>query len=85
VSAPSTPAAPDAATWWIARKTLVIRGVPRTLRLVHFPTGWVASFDSESGPTMAVDASPHLAVSRALEPLGIGMVDAMTLVGSMVH
>lgn len=70
-------------TWWIGRRTVTVRDVPRTLRLVQFPVGWIASVDTESGPTMAVDASPHLAAARALEPLGIGMVEAMTMIRAM--
>jgi hypothetical protein len=71
------------APWRMVRRTIVVRGIPRTLRLVQFPSGWIASADTESGPTMAVDPSPHLAASRALEPAGIGMVEAMMLVGSV--
>ena len=64
-------------------RTVVVRGIPRGVRLVQFPSGWIASVDTESGPTMAVDRSPHLAASRALEPAGVGMVEAMALVGSL--
>jgi hypothetical protein len=53
------------------------------LRLVRFDAGWLASVDTESGPTLGADRSPYLAARRALEPLGIGLVEAMTLVGSM--
>lgn len=83
MSATSTADTASAPTWWIGRRTIVVRDVPRTLRLVHFPTGWIASVDTASGPTMAADASPHLAAARALEPLGIGMVEAMTLIRTM--
>jgi hypothetical protein len=48
---------------------------------VRFSTGWLASVDTEAGPTLAADRSPYLAARRALEPLGIGMIEAMTLVG----
>ena len=71
------------APWRMVRRTVVVRSIPRNLRLVRFATGWIASADTESGPTMAVDASPHLAAARALEPLGVGMVEAMTLVGTV--
>lgn len=70
-------------TWQIERRFVTVRGVRRPLRLVRFDAGWLASVDTESGPTMAVDRSPYLAAHRALEPLGIGMLGAMTLVGPL--
>lgn len=76
-------ASPLEETWRMVRRTVMVRSIPRNLRLVRFATGWIASADTESGPTMAVDASPHLAAARALEPLGVGMVEAMTLVGTI--
>lgn len=76
-------ASPLEVPWRMVRRTVVVRSIPRSLRLVRFATGWIASADTESGPTMAVDASPHLAAARALEPLGVGMVEAMTLVGTV--
>lgn len=68
-------------TWQIERRFVTVRGVRRPLRLVRFSTGWLASVDTETGPTLAADRSPYLAARRALEPLGIGMIEAMTLVG----
>jgi len=80
-------AAHDAATaqpsWQLERRFVTVRGVRRPLRLVRFDAGWLASVDTESGPTLGADRSPYLAARRALEPLGIGLVEAMTLVGSM--
>lgn len=70
-------------TWQIERRFVTVRGVRRPLRLVRFATGWLASVDTESGPTIAADRSPYLAARRALEPLGIGMLEAMTLVGPL--
>ena len=67
-------ASPLEVPWRMVRRTVVVRSIPRSLRLVRFATGWIASADTESGPTMAVDA---------LEPLGGGMVEAMTLVGTV--
>jgi hypothetical protein len=67
--------------WQIERHVVTVRGVRRPLRLVRFTTGWLASVDTESGPTLACDRSPYLAAARALEPLGIRSVEAMTLVG----
>ncbi len=76
LDAPSTHA-----TWQIERRFVTVRGVRRPLRLVRFSMGWLASVDTETGPTLAADRSPYLAARRALEPLGIGMIEAMTLDG----
>ena len=70
-------------TWQLERRFVTVRGVRRPLRLVRFDAGWLASVDTEDGPTIGADRSPYLAARRALEPLGIGLVEAMTLVGSM--
>lgn len=69
--------------WQIERRFVTVRGVRRPLRLVRFERGWLASVDTESGPTLGADRSPYLAARRALEPLGIGLVEAMTLVGGL--
>jgi len=76
--APST-----APTFQVERRFVTVRGVRRPLRLVRFATGWLASVDTESGPTIGADRSPYLAARRALEPFGIDMVEAMTLVGRL--
>ncbi len=67
--------------WQMERRFVTVRDVRRVLRLVRFATGWVASVDTPSGPTVGVDRSPYLAAARALEPLGVGLVDAMAIVG----
>lgn len=67
--------------WQMERRSFALGGERRPLRLVRFTAGWLASVDTESGPTLGADRSPYLAAARALEPLGIGQVDAMTLVG----
>ena len=67
--------------WQMERHFVTVRDVRRTLRLVRFDTGWVASVDTPSGPTVGVDRSPYLAAARALEPLGVGLVEAMAVVG----
>jgi hypothetical protein len=74
--APSTDPA-----WQLERRFVTARGVRRPLRLVRFDTGWVASVDTLSGPTVGVDRSPYLAAARALEPLDVGLVEAMEVVG----
>jgi hypothetical protein len=78
-------AAHDAPTaqpaWQMERRFVTVHGVRRPVRLVRFATGWLASMDTPSGPTLAADRSPYLAAQRALEPMGIGMADAMELVG----
>jgi hypothetical protein len=70
-------------SWRLERRFVTVRGVRRPLRLVRFDAGWLASVDTESGPTLGADRSPYLAARRALEPLGIGLVEAMTLVGGV--
>ena len=74
--APSTEPA-----WQIERRFVTVRGVRRPLRLVRFATGWLASVDTESGPTLGADRSPYLAASQALGPLGLELGEAMALVG----
>lgn len=71
----------DRGAWRLEQRIVTVRGVGQTLRLVRFESGWLASVDSESGPTLAADHSPYLAAYRALEPLGIGLVEALWLVG----
>ena len=70
-------------TFQVERRYVTVGGVRRTLRLVRFVTGWVASVDTPSGPTVGVDRSPYLAARRALEPIGIDLVEAMTVVGRL--
>lgn len=70
-------------TFQVERRYVTVGGVRRTLRLVRFATGWVASVDTPSGPTVGVDRSPYLAARRALEPIGIDLVEAMTVVGRL--
>ena len=67
----------------VHRRFVTACGVRRTLRLVEFATGWVASVDTPSGPTVGVDRSPYLAARRALEPIDVDLVTAMTLVGRL--
>ena len=84
------PWAPDAAlaldepSIWSARRLQVtVDGASYRLRLVRFPRGWIASADSVEGPTLGVDRSPYLAARQALEPLGIGLVDALSALGRL--
>jgi hypothetical protein len=58
------------------RRTVTVRGQTHSMRLVAFERGWLASVDTESGPTLAADRSPYLAAWRALEPLGVDIGDA---------
>lgn len=67
--------------WRMECRSVTVGGVPRTLRLVRFETGWLASIDTTAGPTLGCDASPYLAISQAFEPLGIDMVDAIAMAG----
>lgn len=70
-------------TWQIERRFVTVGGVRRPLRLVRFATGWLASVDDTEGPTLGADRSPYVAAARALEPIGLGLVEAMSLVGPM--
>ncbi len=74
----------DRRRWQPHGQVVSIDGVARSLRLVEFDRGWLASVDTDSGPTLGMDRSPYLAAHRALEPLGLGIVEAMTLVGPLV-
>ncbi len=68
-------------TWHMERRSIDVDGMARVIRLVRFGSRWLASVDTEAGPTLGADASPYLATHRALEPLGVELVEAMTLVG----
>jgi hypothetical protein len=72
--------APDPA-WRLERRYLTVGEERLPLRLVRFATGWIASLDTVTGPTIGLDRSPYLAAHRALEPLGLDLVASMTLVG----
>lgn len=75
----------DEGPLWEARLlTVRVAGQPRGIRLIRFARGWIASADTVGGPTLAVDRSPYLAVQRAVEPLGIELVEALTAVGGHV-
>jgi hypothetical protein len=43
----------------------------------------MASVDTLDGPTVGRDHSPFLAVSRALEPIGGGLIDALLIVAGL--
>jgi len=80
-SAPGLDDAPGLATWHLEARELSVDGQPHRLRLARFASGWIASADGADGPTLGVDRSPYLAARHALEPLGVGLVEAMTAVG----
>lgn len=67
----------------VQRRFVTVAGVRRTVRLVRFASGWLASTDTPDGPTLGADHSPYLAVRRALEPLGVDLVTAMGIVGDL--
>ena len=71
----------SAPTWRIERRFVVVNGVRRPLRLVRFASGWLASADTPSGPTIGANRSPYLAARQALEPLGVELAEALALVG----
>ena len=70
-------------SWDMHEHRIELRGASHRLRLVHFPTGWLASVDTVEGPTLGCDPSPYLAVSRAVEPIGGGLIDAMSIVSAI--
>ena len=61
----------------------MLRGASHRLRLVRFRAGWLASVDTVDGPTLGCDHSPYLAISRALEPIGGGLLDAMSIMAEL--
>ncbi len=71
--------------WRLEHRTVTVRGRARSMRLVAFERGWLASVDTESGPTMAADRSPYLAAWRALEPLGVDLGEALAAVGPVAR
>jgi hypothetical protein len=60
-----------------------LRGSTHRLRLVRFPAGWLASVDTIEGPTLGCNASPYLAVSLAVEPIGGKLINAMSIVSAL--
>jgi hypothetical protein len=83
--APDLPSSgPTSETGWRGQEHRIeLRGATYRLRLVHFPAGWLASVDTVEGPTLGCNASPYLAVSRAVEPIGGGLIDAMSIVPTL--
>ena len=61
----------------------MLRGATYRLRMVRFPAGWLASVDTVEGPTLGCNASPFLAVARAIEPIGGGLMEAMSIVPAL--
>lgn len=88
ITKPLTASGPDdetgAAAWRMRSLSVRARGEWTTLRLTRFAQGWLASADTLEGPTLGYDASPYLAARRALDPLGIGLVSAMAVVGEVL-
>jgi hypothetical protein len=69
--------------WRGQEHRIELRGASYRLRLVRFPAGWLASVDTVEGPTLGCNESPCLAVSRAVEPIGGGLVDAMSIIAAV--
>lgn len=69
--------------WRAQDQRIALRGAVYRMRLVSFPAGWLASVDTAEGPTLGCDASPYVAVSRAIEPVGGGLIDAMSIVSAL--
>lgn len=70
-------------SWPLEEHPFQLRGASHRLRLVRLPVGWLASVDSIEGPTLGCDRSPYLALSRALEPIGGRLIDAMSIVAEL--
>lgn len=81
----SAAAGTDAGTrlWEARRLPVTVRGETHLVRLVRFERGWLASVNAIDGPTLGHDASPYLAVRRALEPLGVGLAEALSAVSGL--
>jgi hypothetical protein len=69
--------------WHGQEHHIELRGAPFRLRLIRFGAGWLASVDTVEGPTLGCNSSPDLAVSRAIEPIGGGLIDAMSIVSAL--
>jgi hypothetical protein len=69
--------------WHGQEHTIELRDINYRLRLFSFAAGWLASLDTVEGPTLGCNRSPYLAVSRAVEPIGGEMVDAMLIVSAL--
>ena len=72
-----------APAWQMERRFVTVEGMRRPMRLVRFAHAWIASVDLAAGPTLGVDRSPYLAAARALEPLGVDLSTAMSVVGRL--
>jgi hypothetical protein len=57
--------------WHLERRMLRVREEEWPMRITRFPSGWLVSIDTVRGPTLGWDASPYLALARALEPTGV--------------
>jgi hypothetical protein len=68
----------------IERHVLTVADVRYVLRLVRIGRRWLASVDTDDGPSIGADGSPYLAAARALEPIGLGVAEAMALIGPVV-
>jgi hypothetical protein len=82
---PATTAAHSTALWRARSMSIRVGEEWTTLRLMRFDRGWLASADTLEGPTLGLDPSPYLAARRALEPLGIDLIAAMTAVGTITE
>jgi hypothetical protein len=69
--------------WTVQEHLVELRGATYRLRMARFPDGWLVSLDTVEGPTLGFNASLYLAVSRAVEPIGGGMIDAMSIVSEL--
>lgn len=69
--------------WRVQEHPIELRRARHRLRTARFPGGWLASIDTVEGPTLGCNASLYLAVSRAVEPIGGGLIDAMSIVAAL--
>ena len=69
--------------WRGQEHRIELRGASYRLRMVRFHASWLASVDTVEGPTLRYDSSSYLAVSRAVEPIGGGLMDAMSIVAAV--
>lgn len=69
--------------WRVQERRIQLRRATYRLRMARFPAGWLASIDTVEGPTLGCNAALYLAVSRAVEPIGGGLIDAMSIVAAL--
>lgn len=71
--------------WRAQMHRIELHGATYRLRTIRFGDRWLASVDTVEGPTLGSNFSPYLAVSSAIEPIGGGLIDAMSIVSALLQ